>query len=100
MILLQVIGSLLVVFLFAFAFFWPWIAEELINRRNEKKEKEAPFIYICHCVNCGYKGRISRALNGYYNKHMGKVVWKCPKCGKYIWNSVKYVPRGYVERDE
>lgn len=97
--IISIIGATIMVGLFAFAFSWPWIAEEIIIRKHEKKEEKAPYLRICYCRNCGYNGRISLARNANYNRFLQDVVWHCPQCGKIIlWNSeIKYVRREYAE---
>lgn len=98
MILLQFLGAALMAGLLVFAFLWPWIAEEIITRKGEKKEEKSPYVYICHCEKCGYNGRISFARNGRYNEILRKNVWECPKCGEAIWQDrVKYTLREYAE---
>lgn len=99
--ILQLLGTVIFVGLFVFAFFWPWIAEEIITREHEKEEKNDPFVHICHCEECGYTGRISLARNGRWSRVLDQVAWNCPNCGNHLWDKedVKLVWRDEEEKE-
>lgn len=74
------------------------ITAEINTRRREKEEEKDPYVHICHCQTCGYKGRISFARNAHYFSIIRECVWRCPKCSEVIRREdVKYVNRKYVE---
>lgn len=97
-----VIGAIILACLFMFALAWPWIAEEMITRDHEKREKDDIFFPTCNCKRCGYSGRISLARNARYNSILKQNLWSCPKCGQTIWqDEIKYVwKQDYENKDE
>lgn len=99
--ILGILGCIIVSFVFAFAFMWPWIAKEIITRKQEQKEDDNPFVDICYCKGCGYAGRISYQSHAHYNPIFKKTLWSCPNCGDFIlWeDDVKIVFAKDEERE-
>lgn len=83
--IIQPLGTFLIVCLFVLAFAWPWIAEETIVRKHEKEENNSTTVRLCNCKKCGYIGRISLARHAHYNRILEETVWKCPVCGGIMW---------------